>query len=162
MKNNKAELIYQEIINHENKTGKKLSLVIIDHWHLLRFDSKNTTESQNQSVEILNSACKEADTRMMVLCQQDKDSRKNNNRPTMNDTKGSSALADISEVFMALHRPEMDKNYDEELCSIYLDKNRYGRTGKANLKWDRNKLMFTGIDLKTVEIMKHYRKEGGF
>lgn len=161
LKPNTFENIKLAIEARKAESNKKLSAIFIDHWHLINFREKDltTTEAQNQCIPLLNDMAKEYNTRIFVITQRDKESRKTKKRPQMDEVKGSSDLGDICHNFFSIHRPECGLNQTGiETCKIYVDKSRFGPLGECELVFNNNKVLFEDVDNFTKAVTKRYTK----
>lgn len=143
------------------ESNKNISAIIIDHWHLINFYRKGLsyTEAQNQCVPLLNDIAKEYNTRIFVVTQRDKESRKTKKRPQMDEVKGTSDLGDICHNFISIYRPDAGifLNGIEE-CKVYVDKSRFGPSGQCEIGFNTDKVIFEDIDSFTQGIEQRWGK----
>ena len=74
--------------------------------------------------------------------------RSGSEAPRMSDLKESGGLEQDGDYIMMLHRPyvlDKDASVDPEESYILLDKNKYGRTGKVELRFRGEFQRFTEV-----------------
>ena len=115
----------------------KPQLAIVDFIQCIR----TTQRFQNRRNEIdyisqeFKRLARRYDCHIMVLSQI---TRSGSEAPRMSDLKESGGLEQDGDYIMMLHRPyvlDKDASVDPEESYILLDKNKYGRTGKVELRF---------------------------
>jgi len=131
-----------DIVMKMRESEEEIGGIVIDHWHLLDFDSaSNKTESQEKDSTKLLNTIKENKVHCLLLCQGKKSQERLKHLPlTEDDIKGSAAVRDASAQVWVLNNPfEMcgDPSDDHNKTYIEVRKCRNVRPGtKVSLTFD--------------------------
>lgn len=140
---------------------EKLDLIIIDYLQLVRDDRRKYMNEQEEISEVsrgLKQLARELKIPVIALSQlsrradADKDKR-----PRLSYLRGSGSIEQDADIVMFLHRPDYEKDEDEEssqsidtsqasAVELYISKNRQGMTGKLDFVFERNLGRFTERD----------------
>jgi replicative DNA helicase len=94
----------------------------------------------------------------------DKAARKH--RPTMASLKESSALEHDGDLIMILHRPYVLEKDNPDITPedgyILIDKNKFGRTGRVDLRFDGRYQRFFEVDKATARLEKKFKTSERF
>lgn len=140
---------------------KDLGLIVIDQLSFLcdATEYVSMRDATTKASKELSRLAKRINKPILLLCQINREntSRKDK-RPTMADLRESGAVEQDAGAVLLLHRgkyyehggEEADDSAPEEL-EIIIDKNRFGRTGTAKLRWH-------GATGRVAEYSDDYRK----
>ena len=132
---------------------KDLGLVVIDYCGLVAPSDPRVPREQ-QIAGISKDAkllAEELDCPVLLLSQLNRSVEQTAREPRLSDLRESGALEQDADAVVFLHQPEKE---DKEKIMLFLSKNRYGRTGLSNLKFDRTTQSFKK---PYVEVKKDYR-----
>lgn len=122
------------------KNMRGLDFVVIDYIQLMHDPKgKNEVEKLTNISRELRALAKELDITMLVLSQLNRNvENRTEKRPMMSDLKQSGALEQDANMIIFIDRPcrhPDNKDTDQYLANIYIEKNKDGKTGKADLKF---------------------------
>ena len=100
----------QRVVRMYRMQKKPLDFIIIDHFHILkRPQRQQESEALAELARLLKVLAKEEDVAVIVLAQLNRDAKDRKiKNPLLTDVKGSSGLAENSDVVMGLYRPSYD------------------------------------------------------
>ncbi len=132
----------------------KPDLAIVDYMQIVT--TSNTFENVRTKVDYISSefkrTAKNAGCALMVLSQL---SRNGKEAPTMSDLKESGGLEADGDYIALLHRPFVlrkdDPDINPEDTELLLDKNKFGRTGKVELRFNLKYQRFAELDVEHEE-----------
>jgi replicative DNA helicase len=105
---------------------------------------KNLTESTENAVKRLAELPKELGVPLLLLCQLNRDSAKENRKPEIRDLRQSGAIEQLARQIWLLHRPGYDdKRADQHELILNIAKQTHGSTCPVELYIDLP-LMFVG------------------
>ena len=124
---------------------KGVKMVIIDYCQLIRGDRKLPREQQiaeiSRELKLLASELK---IPIILVCQLNRESEKNDRRPVMSDLRESGALEQDANSITFLYLKEEDRiNGDPEYVRWYRAKQRAGQTAEGLFGFKRNLGIFT-------------------
>ena len=126
----------------------KPDLVMIDFMQCVR--SMRRFPTRRDTVDYISQECKRLaktyNCHIMILSQL---ARSTDNKPTMSSLKESGGLEQDGDYIMLLYRPYVhDKEAPENAAYVLVDKNKYGRTGQAELYFDGKKQRFSDVEAR--------------
>jgi len=129
---------------------KNLSMVVIDYLQLMN-SSKNINNRVQEISEITRSLklmAKELNVPVMLLSQLSRSIEQRDEKdktPRLSDLRDSGSIEQDADVVIFLSRPEYyDKGTTRKnVCEIFVEKNRHGKTGKIELVWDGSQMHFS-------------------
>jgi len=111
-----------------------VKLVIVDHFHLLKRDSRfNDLSAMNQNIDTLMACAKTEDVAMCVLSQLSRSHTRENRPPNLSDLRGTGKLEEDSHWVFLLHRPNQGDDLEVNLAKM----RDGGRTRLFQLKFNR-------------------------
>lgn len=154
--------------------GDEKKVLMIDHLHFFARGSKSSTESMDELVANIQMVAKKLQIPVVVVAHLRKLNK--DNKPTLDDLKDSSSLAQIPGVVCLMHR---DFNKEEDMAqkdigyfsndgTLFIAKNRVqGKTGLEKFSIsDNGEIVFANypndIINKKAEIPKYAPKENGW
>lgn len=127
------------------KENHNLKVVFIDYLQMIAHDG-NKSNHQYYSIvcKSLKALAKELKICVVLLSQLNRDSEtKDSKMPTLANLRGSGTIEEVSDVVLMLYRPEYHGILQDELgestkgkAQLFVLKNRNGRTGKVELKFN--------------------------
>lgn len=135
---------------------KNLGFVVIDYLQLM----SNGKPSENRVAEVsamtrsLKIMAKELNVPILILSQLNRDveKRSEDHRPRIADLRESGSIEQDADVVMFLYREQQynpSANPADAECIV--SKNRHGRTGKIDLRWDGNHTRFFNPEVYRIE-----------
>ena len=85
---------------------------------------------------------KELNCSSLLLSQLNRDSKKSEGPPVMEQMKGSGGIEASADVVMMLHRPNRGENVSRENATCYVRKNRFGPEGFASLHFVPSRVLW--------------------
>lgn len=149
-----AAEIYQRAVHGATRGVRR---VMVDYIQDLKpppgFDSG--AESMAESMRMLARIATELDMLVIVVSQVDKAARTADRAPRLNDSRGSAAIADRTDLGVSVYRPHFNErpvdNFDVMGCEakramteFTVVKNKYGPLGTATVRFDGKSMRFTG------------------
>lgn len=130
------------------KKRQGLGLIVVDYLQLIVPDNKRDSREQQVGKIAWDLKClgKSLDVPVLALAQLNRDIEKRpDKRPRMADLRESGAIEQHAGKVMFIDRPALwdPENHDKETADLWVEKNRGGRTGKVDLKWDGRSATFT-------------------
>ncbi len=125
---------------------KKVSLVIVDHFQQIREDEPNRHLEMSRAAQNFKDLSKYLDIPVVGVSQLSREvERETDKRPQLKHLKESGDLEAIADVIMMLFRPSYyDKNLiQKDLVEVNIAKNRDGRTGNIEMKWNPEIMEFS-------------------
>jgi replicative DNA helicase len=135
----------------------KPDFVVVDFMQIVSTAQRH--ENVRVKVDYISSEfkriAKSVNCSIMVLSQL---SRSGKDAPTMSELKESGALEADGDYIALLHRPYVlkkdDPSVDPEKTELLLDKNKFGRTGKVELRFDLKHQKFYEIEYNKEPVFK--------
>lgn len=119
-----------------HKRAHGLSVLVVDYLQLL--DASDRSRTREQQVAHLSRSLKllsrELACVVVVACQLNRGSARENRRPTLAELRESGAIEQDADVVLLLHR-ELQDDMPTGLVDVIVAKNRTGRTGTLTLPW---------------------------
>ncbi len=128
---------------HRLKRRFGVQAIFLDYLQLAR-TTKRCESRQLEVSEVsrrLKELAKELDLPIVALAQlnRDMEKRAGTKRPILSDLRESGELEAAADEILLLHRPELeDANERPGLIEVFLEKNRYGETGKSILTFRKD------------------------
>ncbi len=152
--NDESALTVEDIISRTiaiqtrlSANDKALDCVIVDHLHLLRASGRRGSRRDELAdiTAALKLLAKKTECPIIVPTQLSRDFKgRADKRPLLTDLRDSGTIEQDADVVMFVHR---DSYYSgkasDDSAEIIVAKNREGMTGKINVWWNGNKVMFT-------------------
>lgn len=137
---------------------KGLDLVIVDYLQLIK-----GTEGENETIKLgyisrgLKQIAKELNVPVIALCQLNREiERRSDRRPLMSDIRQSGNIEQDADCILFLDRKEVyDDMAPKGIADIYIGKNRHGRIGQINLKFNGEYCRFDNLSASYVPIATH-------
>lgn len=150
-----VEDIERDLKNYEEKTGRKVRLLVVDYLEKIKGKYSDPTATSGLVASQLNDLARTHNVCVVLLLQPQK-SAGDPSEPllTMRKIKGASVIEQDCRVIMTLWRPGFnpeDSDYDEFAC-IAVVKNNMGRLGRYDFHWN-------GVRGKIRELTPHEAKE---
>ena len=141
----------QEIKNkcERKREQGKLDLVIIDYLQLLTSSARH--ESRRQEIEYISRELKlisrDLNIPVIALSQLNREGQKNL-RPRLYDLRESGSLEQDADNVIFLYNPRPDESLNADLVDleIIIAKQRSGKTGKIDMRFDKRYLKFFGLE----------------
>lgn len=125
-------------------SGLGVKLLVIDYLQIIRFGKENRFGvNKGEMIGQIAQHCKwmaeELNVPVLLLSQLNRDSTKQQRRPTMADLRSSGDIENHADKILLLHKKEEEEDdqrtMEIDCCEIdlYVDKNRSGPTGKCRL-----------------------------
>lgn len=133
------EAIDRTIIETEEKTGKKLKLVVVDYNELVVGESADPTQNSAQVAQKLRQIANDRECCVITLLQPSKVfSNPAEEITTHQGAKGSGAIAQSLTLMLSLSRPGFNPRCpeDDRFFTINAVKNRHGALFSIDLSWD--------------------------
>lgn len=111
------------------QTGQT-EVAFIDYLGLIRFDDRRKTQAQviGEITKRLKNVAKECNIPIVLLCQLNRESAKENRAPQLTDLRDSGAIEQDADVVIMLERPRDEMGVVEEnKINVWVRKNRNGR-----------------------------------
>jgi len=113
---------------------------------------RNDAEGMGESMRTLARISQDLKMLVVVISQMDKTSRTQGRAPLLNDGRGSSAISDRTDLGISVYRPNFDAqgsgddgySADRSITEFTVVKNKFGRLGKATVRFDGESMRFTG------------------
>ncbi len=140
------------------KSDKGLGLIIVDYLQLMApTQSRNSDNMVQQVTEIsrsLKSLARELEVPVIALSQLSRAVEQRGGKPRLSDLRDSGSIEQDADVVMFIHREDKykDKNDQDNMAEIMVEKHRNGPTGTIKLYFDDKKSTFRDID-------KHHTEE---
>lgn len=131
-------------LEYDRSQGRQLDVIIVDHLGLMRGD-RSTYDTSHAEISDISWQLKRMTLDYgvsIVACAQLNRALTDraDKRPTLSDLRGSGSLEQDADTVLLLHRDNYFNHSQETNRDVYLDvyieKNRYGRTGMVRLHWD--------------------------
>ena len=133
------EDIDRTILETEDKTGKKVKLVVVDYNELVIGESSDPTQNSAQVAQKLRQIANDRETCVVTLLQPSKVfSNPAEEITTHQGAKGSGAIAQSLTLMLSLSRPGFNPRCpeDDRFFTINAVKNRHGALFSIDLSWD--------------------------
>jgi KaiC/GvpD/RAD55 family RecA-like ATPase len=132
----------------EQKTGKKIDLVVVDYIELILSEKSDPTAASAEAAQGLREIANEGRVVLILLQPNKLSSKPNEPLTSYNSAKGSSAIAQSVTTMLTLHRPGLHSRLQNEDNFIGLDcvKNRNGGLFSLDFYWDGKTQTFSEID----------------
>ena len=131
--------IENDIIAYEDRTGKKVRLVVVDYLESVSCTETNdpTTASGLVAQKLTNIASK-LDLLMVILLQTQKTVQPGDQISTLRSIKGASIVEQSISVGIGISREGHPNKYQNDDFSMTINtiKNRFGRLGTYDIKWN--------------------------
>jgi replicative DNA helicase len=119
-----------------HKRTKGLSVMVVDYLQLLDVSDRSRTREQqvahlSRSLKLLS---RELDCVVVVACQLNRGSARENRKPTLAELRESGSIEQDADVVLLLHH-ELVNDCPTGLVDVIVAKNRTGRTGTLSLPW---------------------------
>lgn len=119
-----------------HKRIKGLDLLVVDYLQLLDASDKRVTREQqvghlSRSLKMLS---RELDCVVVVACQLNRGSARENRKPTLAELRESGSIEQDADAVLLLHHELVDDQPSGEV-EVIIAKNRTGRTGEIVLPW---------------------------
>ena len=116
--------------------------IFIDYLTLIEGDEKHPNNQEKVSVisKKLRNMAKLLNVPVICLCQLNRESEKDNRRPTKADLRESGQIEQDAHSIMLLHKFEdgvTTENARESKLHVYVEKNRFGPTPKVEFRYDK-------------------------
>jgi len=115
----------------------KVRALFVDYLHLI--EPTERSESRVQELERISKSLKalarELNVPVIVLSQLNRETEQSGRTPKMSDLKGSGAIEQDADVVIMLNREDGKENSETGHMILIVEKNRNGKTGKAELVW---------------------------
>lgn len=134
-----------ELDRHEAKFGFP-DVLLVDYLQLM--ESERKVESRQQEVASVSRALKllarDRELAVVLLSQLNRANQaRATKQPLLSDLRESGAIEQDADQVLLLHRPDYyDPDDRPGLCEIHVAKNRHGRTGMAEVTFDRGRKIF--------------------
>lgn len=128
--------------------NEKPAICFIDFIQICTVNNKNFPDTRQKIDYIsqrLKQTAKMTDCCIVILSQM---TRASKDKPTMSDLKESGSLEQDSDYVILLHRPficDRSGNHSENETAVILDKNKFGKTGQLNFRFDGCYQKFTEL-----------------
>ena len=125
------------------------SLFIVDYLQLVPPGRRN----QNRVVEVsdisrtIKKAAMEVNRPFLVLAQMNRSIESREGEPRLSDLRESGSIEQDSDSVMFLHQPD----FNADLTTLLVKKNRHGKEGKAGLRWTKYNGRFETFEEKETE-----------
>lgn len=133
------EDINQTIIDTEEKTGKKIKLVVVDYAELVVAETSDPTQASAQVAQKMRQIANEREVATVTLLQPSKlYSDPSEEASTYQAAKGSGAIAQSLTLMLGLSRPGFNPRYpgDDRFFTINCLKSRTGPSFTIDLSWE--------------------------
>lgn len=144
------------ILDIKSKLRKinNLGLVVIDYLQLM--NSAKKTESRVQEISDLTRSlklmAKEIDVPVILLSQLSRSVEKDDRAPRLSDLRDSGSIEQDADVVIFLSRATGadSEAKNQNVCELFIEKNRHGRTGRMTLQWDGTHTSFKALSYEPV------------
>lgn len=124
-----------------------LGLIVVDYIQLVKPENRRDPREQQvaQISRDLKGLAKSLDVPVIALAQLNREIAKRTNKtPQLTDLRESGAIEQDADVVVFLDRPAMwdPENHSDDEAALIIAKQRGGRTGKIDLKWDGPSMTF--------------------
>lgn len=131
--------IEANIMAHEDKTGKKVRLVVIDYLESVTcIETNDPTTGSGMVAQQLTSIAGKLDLLMVILLQTQKHVQPGEPILSIRNIKGSSAIEQSLSVAIGIHREGHSPGFqnDDHSMGVNVLKNRFGQLGSFDIKWN--------------------------
>lgn len=129
---------------------KNLGCVIIDYLQLMGSgNSQNRVQEITDYTRSIKLMAKELNVPVILLSQLSRSITKRDDKtPQLSDLRDSGSIEQDADVVIFLDRPETyaPNTAKKNICEVWIQKNRHGRTGKIELLWDGAHTSIKAID----------------
>ena len=143
-----------------------LALVVVDYLQLVTpSDSRAPREQQVSRISReLKGMAKQLNIPVLCLAQLSRASEaRSDKKPILSDLRESGAIEQDADAVLMLHRPHVyDQTVDETEAWCYVRKNRDGRTGDVQLRWEGQYMLFQNIAKPSQEERDGFETNGRF
>ena len=143
-----------------------LALVVIDYLQLVTpSDSRTPREQQVSRISReLKGMAKQLKVPVLCLAQLSRaNEARGDKKPILSDLRESGAIEQDADVVLMLHREHVyDKTVDETEAWCYVRKNRDGRIGDVQLRWEGSYMLFQNIAKPSESDMDNCETHGRF
>jgi KaiC/GvpD/RAD55 family RecA-like ATPase len=156
------EEINQTIIDAEEKSGKKVRLVIVDYNELVVSEYSDPTQASAQVAQKLRQIANEREVALITLLQPSKLYSDISEEPTSYQAaKGSGAIAQSMTLMLSMSRPGFNpKNpEDDRFMTINSVKNRNGQVFSMDFSWDGLKGSIGELDHEDEDLLRQLRSK---
>lgn len=129
--------IRQDIVDRQEKTGKKVRLVVVDYLENVQSGYTDPTVGSGMVAQQLANVAAEEEVLILILLQTQKSVNPGESITSMRKIKGASVIEQSLSVAIGLHREGQEiryKDYDEFLTANVL-KNRFGGQSCVHMKF---------------------------
>lgn len=154
--------IEQTIDDVEQRTGKKVDLVVVDYNELVTTDISDPTASSAFVAQKLRQIANEKMVCVLTLLQPSKIYSKPSDEITSyTNAKGSNAIPQSMTVMLGCSRPGFHPRYPEEdrFMTISCVKNRNGPLFTIDLNWDGRKGIVTSMNEDDRDFLRQVREK---
>lgn len=129
------------------KLENKIKLIVIDYLGLIR--APKSRDSKNMEIaeisEAIKELAKEVRLPILVLCQLNRQvENRPDNRPKLSDLRDSGAIEQDADIIMMLYREYYyNKEANEYVAELYINKNRNGKLGKVEMEFNPRIMKFS-------------------
>ena len=144
-----VEDIKENIVEHQNKTGKKTKLVVVDYLECIQGPYSDSTANTSLIAQKLKDIANELDLTLLLLLQPQKHAGDPSAELlSYRQIKGSSAIEQAASVVLTLWRPGFSPKepHNDKYLSIAAVKNRMGGLAKFDFKWNGLTGMIADLD----------------
>lgn len=131
--------IDQSIEEHQEKTGQKVKLVVVDYLECLSTGMSDATASTGYAAQLLKDIANKHEVTVLLLVQPQKHAGDPSSELlSMRNIKGSGQIEQAASVILTMWRPGFGPKYvnDDKYLSMAVVKNRMGSLGKYDFSWD--------------------------
>lgn len=131
--------IDQSIEEHQEKTGQKVRLIVVDYLECLSTGLSDATASTGYAAQQLKDIANKHELAVLLLVQPQKHAGDPSSELlSMRNIKGSGQIEQAASVILTMWRPGFGPNNveDDRFMSLAVVKNRMGQLGKYDFSWD--------------------------
>jgi KaiC/GvpD/RAD55 family RecA-like ATPase len=144
--------IRQSILDLEQKTGKKVRLVVVDYLENVQSGYSDPTVGAGMVAQQLANIAADLNVLIVILLQTQKDHQPGSPILSMRSIKGASVIEQSLSVAIGIHREGQVSKYADydQFLDVNILKNRFGALGHATIGWDgpRSRFYEMGADDK--------------
>jgi replicative DNA helicase len=135
------------------KAAGPLGLVVVDYLQRVRpaADAHSREREVAAISDELSAIAKEFRVPLLVLAQLNREAEKTDNKlPTLGNLRESGTIEQDADVVMFVYRPGYYKRDpgNEGEATIAVAKNRNGDTGRADVRWIGNRMLFQNLETR--------------
>jgi len=134
---------------------KKVGLIIVDYLQLISYDSKTASTHEQEVAYIsrnLKAMAKELDVPVIALAQLSRNAAMReasvvDAEPKLSDLRESGSIEQDADKVILIHRTEREVCEGSEKTTMIIAKNRNGKVGKIDMKFDAEYVTFREVEV---------------